>query len=69
MRIVQALHWLRDTMGQMDEDEILTHRLSTILHHPDDGRNLRKDLSEGLSTLPTWMQNMLRPMLKDQAIT
>lgn len=66
MRIVQALHWLRDTMGQVDEDEILIRRLNTILQNPDDGQNLREDLLEGLSTLPTWMQNILRPMLKQQ---
>lgn len=66
MRIVQALHWLRDTMGQVDEDEILIRRLNTILYHPIDGQHIRADLSEGLLTLPTWMQNMLRPMLKEQ---
>jgi hypothetical protein len=66
MRIVQALHWLRDTMGKGDEDEILIRRLNAILHDPDDGRTLREDLSEGLPTLPTWMQNLLRPMLKEQ---
>lgn len=69
MRIVQALHWLRDTMGQVDDDEILIRRLSTLLHHPNDGRTLREDLLEGLSTLPAWMQNMLRPILKEQANT
>lgn len=66
MRIVQALHWLRDTMGQVDEDGIIIRRLNTILQNPDDGQNLREDLLEGLSTLPTWMQNILRPMLKQQ---
>lgn len=66
MRIVQALHWLRDTMSQGDEDEILIRRLNAILYNPDDGRILREDLSEGLPTLPTWMQNLLRPMLKEQ---
>lgn len=69
MRIVQALHWLRDTMGQVDDDALLIRRLNTILHDPDNGRNLRGDLSEGLSTLPAWMQNMLRPMLKKQVDT
>lgn len=67
MRIVQALHWLRDTMGQVDEDEILIRRLNKILHHSDNGRALREDLSEAMSTLPTWMQKMLRPILKEEA--
>ncbi len=66
MRIVQALHWLRDTMGQGDEDEILIRRLNAILHDQDDGRMLRADLSEGLPTLPSWMQSLLNPMLKEQ---
>lgn len=69
MRIVQALHWLRDTMGQVDEDKILIRRLNAILHHPDNGQHIREDVLEGLSTLPTWMQDMLRPMLKEQAST
>ncbi|OHY82152.1 hypothetical protein BCA33_08670 [Marinobacter sp. AC-23] len=66
MRIVQALHWLRDTMGQGDEAQILIRRLNAILHNPADGRILREDLFEGLPTLPTWMQNLLRPMLKEE---
>ena len=69
MRIVQALHWLRDTMGQVDDDAILMRRLSAILQAPEDGQALRADLLAGLSTLPNWMQNMLRPMLKEQAGT
>lgn len=69
MRIVQALHWLRDTMGRVDDDAILSRRLNTILHDPEDGQALREDLLEGLSTLPTWMQNLLRPMLKEQVGT
>lgn len=66
MRIVQALHWLRDTMGQASDDAMLSRRLNTILHEADDGRQLREDLLGGMSTLPVWMQNMLRPMLKER---
>ena len=69
MRIVQALHWLRDTMRQVDDETILIRRLSAILQDPKDGQALRADLMDGLSTLPTWMQNMLRSMLKKQADT
>ena len=69
MRIVQALHWLRDTMGQVDDDAILKRRLNAILHDPKDGPALRADLLSGLSTLPSWMQSLLRPMLKEQAGT
>lgn len=69
MRIVQALHWLRDTMVHVDDNAILARRLSAILQDPEDGQALRADLLAGLSTLPNWMQNMLRPMLKEQAGT
>ncbi len=66
MRIVQALHWLRDTMGQVNDDAILKRRLNAILRDPKDGPVLRTDLISGLSTLPGWMQSLLRPMLKEQ---
>lgn len=69
MRIVQALHWLRDTMGPSDVDEILNRRLNTILHDPKDGRTLQVDLRKGLSALPNWMQNLLRPRLKGEVGT
>ncbi|MCY4239771.1 MAG: DUF6088 family protein [Rhodospirillaceae bacterium] len=69
MRIVQALHWLRDTMGQVDDDAILMRRLNAILRDPEDGQALRADLLEGLSTLPDWMRNLLLPMLKERAGT
>ncbi|WP_283258559.1 DUF6088 family protein [Pseudomonas sp. GX19020] len=67
MRVVQALHWLRDTLGKGDGDELLARRLGMILHDPKDGPALRQDLSAGLASLPAWMQNLLRPMLKEQA--
>ena len=69
MRIVQALHWLRDTMGQVDEDAVLKRRLTALLQHPDEGQALREDLLAGLSTLPSWMQTLLRPMLEERART
>ncbi|NPD15045.1 hypothetical protein HOY34_07485 [Xinfangfangia sp. D13-10-4-6] len=67
MRVVQALHWLRDTLGKDDSDELVARRLGMILRDPKDGLALRQDLSEGLASLPAWMQNLLRPMLKEQA--
>ena len=66
MRVVQALHWLRDTMGQVDDDRALTRRLTALLHDPKQGKRLRDDLAEGLSTLPAWMQTLLRPMLTEK---
>lgn len=67
MRIVQALHWLRDTMGQADDDQMLIRRLTALLDDPKNGNRLRDDLMDGLPTLPTWMQRLLRPILAEQA--
>lgn len=68
MRIVQALHWLRDTMGgDSQDDAMVNRRLTTLLHDSRQGKTLRDDLADGLSTLPAWMQAYLKPMLASQA--
>lgn len=67
MRIVQALHWLRDTMGQADDDQMLIRRLTALLNDPKNGKCLRNDLRDGLTTLPAWMQSLLRPLLSEEA--
>ena len=61
MRIVQALHWLRDIMEQGDDDKP-ERRLEALLQGPK-GDALRRDLAEGLPTLPSWMQDLLSPLL------
>ena len=50
MRIVQALHWLKDTLPS-DRDRVVA-RLSSILADPKHGKTLSDDLRQGLSTLP-----------------
>jgi len=68
MRIVQALHWLKDTLPA-DRDRILA-RLSSILADPRYGKGLRDDLHTGLPTLPAWMQDIVRVLLTtDHPIT
>lgn len=68
MRIVQALHWLRDTMGGDPQGDAVVHRrIAALLHDPRQGQTLRDDLAEGLSTLPAWMQVFLKPMLFEKA--
>ena len=62
MRIVQALHWLRDTMSG-DKVEQWRARLADLLADPVHGPKLRSDLADGFGTLPSWMQEMLRPLL------
>lgn len=61
MRVVQALHWLRDTLSG-DHDRI-RRRLAAILADPDYGAEIAADLREGLTILPEWMQALLGPLL------
>lgn len=66
MRIVQALHWLRDTTTQADEAQALGRKLRNLLAHGTKADRLRADLLDGLSTLPSWMQDLLKPLLRDE---
>lgn len=63
MRLVQALHWLRDTATGDDGTAVLSARAGAVLADPDRGPAIRKDLVEGFTTLPAWMQDILRPHL------
>lgn len=66
MRIVQALHWLRDT-GMDDAHAVgIRSRLDTILDQDKSG-TIRADLRDGLITLPAWMQDFLKPILQGSA--
>jgi hypothetical protein len=62
MRIVQALHWLRDTMPGDDTGQ-WRDRLGSLLTDSRQGAALRADLADGLTTLPAWMQDTLRPLV------
>jgi hypothetical protein len=61
MRIVQGLHWLKDTLPG-DQGRIMK-RLHSILDDPESGAAMREDLQSGLHTLPAWMQRILRDLL------
>ncbi|MDZ4685109.1 MAG: DUF6088 family protein [Planctomycetaceae bacterium] len=61
MRIVQALHWLKDTFPA-DRDRVVS-RLSSVIADPRSGRVLRDDLRAGLATLPAWMQSLVRELI------
>lgn len=61
MRVVQALHWLKDTLPG-DRDRIV-ERLDQILADPRQGAAIGQDLLEGFSMLPSWMQHLLQPLL------
>lgn len=60
MRVVQALHWLKDTLP--DDGDRVRARLQSILTDPKHGRAIACDLAQGFAHLPTWMQEFLRPI-------
>ncbi len=64
MRVVQALHWAQD-MLRSDPTPILK-RLTMLLNDPDQGVPIRRDLREGIHTLPIWMQDFVRPLIQDR---
>ena len=61
MRVVQALHWLRD-MLPTDKDRIFK-KLLAILRDPDHGAAIKEDLRDGLPALPEWLQQIVRDLL------
>jgi hypothetical protein len=62
MRVVQALHWLKDTLPT-DRDDII-RRLALVVGDPAHGPAIRDDLRSGLPTLPAWMQGIVRDVLQ-----
>jgi len=69
MRVVQALHWLKDTLDS-DHARILS-RLTKVLTDPIHGAAICQDLLDGFKVLPAWMQNLIRelPACKPQDAT
>ena len=61
MQVVQALHWLRDTLSE--QRDTVSNRLKRLLASDTSGV-LRDDIRQGLPTLPAWMQDLLREVLK-----
>jgi len=58
MRVVQALHWLKDTLP--DDGDRVRARLHAILADPKHGQAITQDLIQGFAHLPAWMQGFLR---------
>ncbi|MEO5865805.1 MAG: DUF6088 family protein [Sphingomonas sp.] len=67
MRLVQALHWLRDT-NSPDTRTDLEHKVHDLLYHGPEAKAVRNDLLDGMPTLPAWMQDLLRPLLSSGAL-
>jgi hypothetical protein len=61
MRVVQALHWLKDLLPS-DRDGIMV-RLKRVLSDPDSGSAIRDDLKDGLPAMPIWMQSLVRELI------
>ena len=66
MRIVQALHWMRDLLNREGEADQMRRKLAKLVEDPTTGPLLKADLSQGLTTLPTWMRMFLKPLLEDK---
>lgn len=60
MRVVQALHWLKDTLS--DDGDRVRARLHVILADAKHGDTIKQDLIQGFSHLPAWIQAFLRAM-------
>lgn len=58
MRVVQALHWLKDTLSR--DGDIIASRLAAILGDKKNGAAIAHDLRQGFGVLPAWMQDFLR---------
>lgn len=65
MRVVQALHWMRDQLKRDGESATVRRKLRKLLHDPATGAALKADLIDGLKTLPTWMQVFLKTVIED----
>jgi Family of unknown function (DUF6088) len=64
MRVVQALYWMQDMMTKEDDRQAAENVLSKLFANPQHGKEIRDDLRAGLSAMPIWMQDFLRPLLE-----
>jgi uncharacterized protein (DUF1778 family) len=68
MRVVQALHWLREALADPDDRRRILRRLRTILADKDQGPAIAADLAKGLPTMPSWMQDIVRALVAEEAL-
>ncbi|WP_235884808.1 DUF6088 family protein [Bradyrhizobium frederickii] len=67
MRVVQALHWLRDLLTREGENDQVERKLARLFEGPTAGPLLKADLTAGMSALPTWMRVFLKPLIETDA--
>lgn len=63
MRVVQALHWLREALAKPADRPRLMAQLRALLDRKGEGAVIAADLRAGLRTLPAWMQDLVRELL------
>ena len=63
MRVVQALHWMRDLLAREGESDQVQRKLAKLFEDPMAGPPLKADLTAGTSALPTWMRVFLKPLI------
>ena len=65
MRVVQALHWLKDSLKQASspDQEMVMKKLVRLLQSTEHGNSITEDLQQGLHALPAWMQAWVRDLL------
>lgn len=63
MRLVQAMHWLRDAV----DAPTLNAQIRSFLKRAKNAEALKADLADGMSTLPAWMQDLLKPIVASTA--
>lgn len=66
MRVVQALHWLRDLLDREGESDRVKRKLAKLFEDPAAGP-LKADLTADMSALPTWMRVFLKPLIEADA--
>jgi hypothetical protein len=64
MRVVQALHWLRDVLVREGESDRVKRKLAKLFEDPAAGPPLKADLAAGMTALPTWMLVFLKPLIE-----
>lgn len=67
MRVVQALHWLRDLLAREGESDQVKRKLAKLFEDPTAGPPLKADLTAGMTALPTWMWVFLKPLVESDA--
>lgn len=67
MRVVQALHWLRDLLAREGESDQVKRKLAKFFEDPTAGPPLKADLTAGMTALPTWMWVFLKPLVDSDA--